>query len=337
MVIYNVVNKTQNFRIRECPPKIFLQKLIDSGKNINDIAKIVNNSAPMVARWLSFFELKTSLQIRGYRQYVIPSKEDLYHKFIVLNKTRKELSLDFNAPEFMIKTWLKNYKIKKDVVQTNKNKCVSNKSRTKTIPKKEQLIEKYIVEKLSLQKVAEIFDVTIPTLRNWLKKYEIKKTRNQIVEDTICTNIEKYGCENPMFVESIFRKSQTNTFKLKPYIFKSGRTEFVRGYEPRCIDYLINIGIDENDLIVGNQVPSFYYIDFFNRKRIYKPDILIKSKQLIIEVKCPRTLSFFKFADEKELAIKKAGLNFEVLVFEPLDKTTDIIDKQMKKYMRSQE
>lgn len=106
------------------------------------------------------------------------------------------------------------------------------------------------------------------------------------MERTEKTNIEKYGGKNVMFDKEIFAKSVINSYKRKEYIFPSGRMEYVMGYEPTTIDELLKEGIEEDDIeCTIADVPKIIYIGEDNKEHPYFPDIFIKSKNKIIEVK----------------------------------------------------
>ena len=57
------------------------------------------------------------------------------------------------------------------------------------------------------------------------------KCRKCKLERTIATNIEKYGCGNPMQNLEIFNKSNNNAKKWKIYKFNNGKEVKVQGYE----------------------------------------------------------------------------------------------------------
>ena len=125
------------------------------------------------------------------------------------------------------------------------------------------------------------------------------------------TYLRKHGVENPWDNE-IFRNehldkfysSISNSFKYKDYIFESGRSEKVQGYEPICVDYLLNT-YDEEDIVIGFKIKEhtgyFSYVDVDSKKRTYIPDIFVKSENLVIEVK-----SVWTFSRNVENVMKKA-------------------------------
>lgn len=140
----------------------------------------------------------------------------------------------------------------------------------------------------------------------------------EIKEQTKRTNMDRYGAPYPMQNPEIMEKQQKSAHSRKPYTFKSGRTEFVQGYEPFGLDYLINNGIPEEEIVVGfGNVPSIDYINKNSRGAMYFPDIYLPMRNAIIEVKCPYTL-------ERELeknllkfkATVQAGYKFVCICFQ---------------------
>jgi hypothetical protein len=91
----------------------------------------------------------------------------------------------------------------------------------------------------------------------------------------------------------------------------------VQGYEKAGINYLINnIGIEEDDLRVGPDEVPFIEYQFNNKNRFYFPDIYVKSKNLIVEVKSTYTFQTEgKKNNAKMKAAFNAGYDLCVLVF----------------------
>ena len=71
---------------------------------------------------------------------------------------------------------------------------------------KDELYKKYIIENLSKKDTAKYFNTNPNTLRHYLDKYNIKKTKEQRLELTKKGYIEKYGVDNPMKLDSIKEK-----------------------------------------------------------------------------------------------------------------------------------
>ena len=98
-----------------------------------------------------------------------------------------------------------------------------------------------------------------------------------------------YGCDHPMQNAAIAEKALKSSWRVKEYIFPSGRKVYVQGYEPQALQLLLESGTHENDIEVSRTaVPCIKYKDR-TRERRYYPDIFIKSQNHLIEVKGAHT------------------------------------------------
>mgnify|MGYP005854783961 CR=1 FL=1 len=123
------------------------------------------------------------------------------------------------------------------------------------------------------------------------------------------TSLKNYGSLHPMQNEDYFNYHQKRLFRRKKYIFPSGRVEYVQGYEPQILDELIN-HFEEEDIVCGKGLPEIWY-EFNDKRRRYFPDIYIKSRNMIIEVKSIYTYN--KGIEQnhyKMTACLDAGYNF---------------------------
>jgi hypothetical protein len=122
---------------------------------------------------------------------------------------------------------------------------------------------------------------------------------------------EKYGVYHPMQRPEVLERFLRKRYKFKLFTFPSGSTVYVQGYEHKILQFLIDVGISESDIIVDHQkIPRIKY-NFENKERIYFPDIYVKSKNLIIEVKSIYTYnSNLEMNLAKELATKENGFEF---------------------------
>ena len=131
------------------------------------------------------------------------------------------------------------------------------------------------------------------------------------------TCLKKYGVEYAMQHPDIFEKCQKSAFKLKPYIFPSGKLVYVQGYEPFALDYLIYIDrIPEDDIIRNDKrVPEIWYtMENDNKKHRYYADIYVPPQNKIIEVKSNHTYKLPKVY-EKMKACLEQGYNYEIWIF----------------------
>lgn len=143
-----------------------------------------------------------------------------------------------------------------------------------------------------------------------------RKCTNCKLERRIATNLEKYGCSNPMQNLEIFNKSNNNAKKWKMYKFNNGKEVKVQGYEHLALSLLENkYKLKQNDIIT--QFDNQIYYTFIKKYHKYFPDIYIKSLNKIIEVKSDYV---YKKELQKNIIKKKAclylGYHFEFWIFD---------------------
>jgi hypothetical protein len=118
---------------------------------------------------------------------------------------------------------------------------------------------------------------------------------------TKITCLEKYGEDNVSKVPEIFEKIQSSLFKRKIVILPKTKRELtVMGYEPQAISFLLEQEqdkvlyrkIEEDDILVGKEVPRFRYETDDGKEHIYFPDIFIRNSKVIIEVKSIYTFHY---------------------------------------------
>ncbi len=153
-----------------------------------------------------------------------------------------------------------------------------------------------------------------------MERYGVKHTLQvpEIKERIANTNIEKYGYKHPMQNAEISERSQKNSYKLKEYVFPSGKTIKCQGYEPFALDQLIkNELIKEEDIVTSRtEVPEIWYTNIGGIKKRYYMDIYIVSQKRCIEVKSDWTIGIIK--DNiflKHEAVKKYGHASEIWVY----------------------
>lgn len=169
----------------------------------------------------------------------------------------------------------------------------------------------------------------IKTKETLLKRYGVDNPlKSELIKNKIKnTLMERYGVEHPMQNPEIYEKCVSNmsrgVYKFKEYISPLGKKYRVQGYEGNVIDYLIQAGINENEFTnIRTEIPTIEYC-FADKKRVYYPDIYVKSKNLLIEVKS--TYTFFKDQDKniaKQFACKNLGYAHIIIIW---DKNTNHI------------
>ena len=140
--------------------------------------------------------------------------------------------------------------------------------------------------------------------------------------------IKKYGEDNPMKVESILNKMintklekygslLTPSFRYKDYIFPSGKTVKIQGYENRALDILLKT-YSEDDIVVGRKILKItgdFIYKLGDKIHRYYPDIFIVSENKIIEVKSSFTLDRQSNTNElKKNSVLEKGYRFEFMI-----------------------
>lgn len=133
--------------------------------------------------------------------------------------------------------------------------------------------------------------------------------------------ISKYGVEQVMHYTPSFEKSLNTSYKRKIFVFPSGRTEKIQGYEGFALTELLDKGYNEEDIVVSNKEIEKYtgviwYFDSEMKKRKYYPDIYILSENKIIEVKCDYTYkTAYSINIRKKKASELLGISFEFWIY----------------------
>lgn len=141
------------------------------------------------------------------------------------------------------------------------------------------------------------------------------------------TNILNWGYESPMQNPEFFAEHQKSCFKKKIYTFPSGKTTIYQGYEHFCLnDLIFDEKFKEEEILnCPTEVPEIFY-NFNGKKRRYYPDIYIKEKNLLIEVKSTYTFNIEKEKImAKALRCKEMGFNFEFRIYNPKGKYEKIV------------
>ena len=131
---------------------------------------------------------------------------------------------------------------------------------------------------------------------------------DQFKIDYANTCLAKYGVDHPMKTVEIFQKATRNSFCRKPFVYPSGRVDYILGYEGVAIFELLD-SYNERDIITSVWcIPTFKYKRVSSEARpllnkeyamsVYFPDILLPDK--IIEVK-----SAYLYKRDKQNVIEK--------------------------------
>jgi hypothetical protein len=154
---------------------------------------------------------------------------------------------------------------------------------------------------------------------NNIKKYGVAhySQTDEFKEKYKKTSLKKYGVEHPHQNKEIMEKASKNAYKIKDFIFSSGKLIKCQGYEPFALNELVNIE-DETNILTGcKNVPTIWYNDNSGKKHRHYVDIFIPNKNKCIEVKS--TWTFKKKNNnifEKQKAAKELGYNYEIWIYD---------------------
>ena len=147
-----------------------------------------------------------------------------------------------------------------------------------------------------------------------MKRYGIDSPfKNEKTKQTL---MERYGTLNAMQNPEVFKNAQR--YRQKTGVFPSGAEYKYQGFENIGVSTLIESGILEHQILIGDQtrLPSIEYWNPVKQKYcLYFPDIFIKSQNRLIEIKSSWTLKAQLQENlAKHEAAKKLGFRHEIWV-----------------------
>jgi hypothetical protein len=264
----------------------------------------------------------------------------------------KQKIKDVCLEKFGVENPFQSEEIKEKIRKTNLEKYgVENLINVPEIREKQK---KTIKEKYGVDNISQLDSIKKKKEETCLKNYGVRYPgqSKQLQEKIVKTNLEKYGSIHPVQSHKIKEKiKETNlerygvkhpqqnaecaeeyskkSYKLKSYIFPSGKEIKVQGYENIALDFLIDRGYNEDDIVTNRtEVPEIWWINKNNKKCRYYVDIFVKSENKFIEVKSTWT---FGRDDKKEKiektkeAIKEKGYLYELWVINNKGKIIEVI------------
>ena len=130
--------------------------------------------------------------------------------------------------------------------------------------------------------------------------------------------VKKYGVKFSLQVPEIYAKQQKSMPNIKLYLLPSGKKIKLQGYEPRCIDILLEDYNEDQILSDSEDMPEIWYFNpLTNNRARYYPDMYLPDINCVIEVK-----STWTYEREKERNIEKfrgtvkAGYDLHLYVFD---------------------
>ena len=128
------------------------------------------------------------------------------------------------------------------------------------------------------------------------------------------TCLEKYGVEYNTQNKEILSKVKRSSYGTKEYIFKTGETVEIQGYENIALKILKEQGYNYEDIKIEGIEIKF---EFENINRNHFPDIYIPKENRIIEVKSTYTYDIELSKNiQKQISSKNQGYIYEFWIFD---------------------
>ena len=270
---------------------ILINQMVADKKSIKEIAEAAQCTTSLIAIYIKKNKLSLiDYEQRKFRDTLLQHKDEviqLYEKYQNLAK----VGTHFDCNGTVISEFF-------DAINYSyiKNNFVD------LTPHLEEIKQLYYVQNLTLFQIGEIFRCSYVKIGEFLRKNgfpykdktELLRTRNKS--------------------EEFQKKCISSSGRKKEYILPSGKTLFLRGYEPNFLDHIFkNDLLSENDIIPD---PKRIKYIFENKACHYYPDFYIPKLNLIVETKSKWILN--KQGVErnlaKEHATKQNGFNFLLIV-----------------------
>jgi hypothetical protein len=231
-----------------------------------------------------------------------------------INKKREATNMRI----YGVKSTLQHQDVKEKIKNTNLGRYgVENPSQNQDVKEKikNTNLGRYGVESpLQNQDVKEKIKSTIMErygVENVSQNLEVKKRKQE-------TSLNNFGVEHPMHNAEVSERASHNAYKAYDYTFPSGRIERIQGYEKFGINDLLSQGIKEDDIVTKRtEVPICSYYDNEGKEHVYYVDILIKFKNMCVEVKSTWTME--KKKEEvlmKQKALQDLGYVCEIWIYD---------------------
>lgn len=236
----------------------------------------------------------------------------------IVNKRRKT-----NLRKYGELSASKNSEVKKKRIETNLKKygkespmqCKEIQERQFKKMQKTNLRKYGVKSTLSLDSTKEKYISTMNVKYGVDSPWKNKKIKEKMEN----TTLERYGDKSYAKTSNWMERFRNHEWgnRYYDYTLPSGKIIRIQGYEKYAIDHLLENGYEEKDIkTVSKEKPSFKY-NYLDKERIYKPDIYLKSENLIIEVKSLFTYDLENLMNlEKEKSCIMQGFKFQFWIFD---------------------
>lgn len=148
----------------------------------------------------------------------------------------------------------------------------------------------------------------------------MSENKEEIGEKRRTTMLERFQVEHALQSQELQSKMQKSAFTYKDYKTPSGEIRRIQGYENKALDELFPV-YDETDIMTDrSDIPIIGWKDG-EKSRKYYPDIFVKSRNLIIEVKSTQTFEWHKREVlMKARATRESGFDIEIWIYDKKNK-----------------
>lgn len=171
-------------------------------------------------------------------------------------------------------------------------------------PNVREKFRKTMVERHGVEWAMQNTDIRLKALKTMIHKYglesrlydedvrqEFQRRMPEINEKRRSTWLKTLGVSNPQKRQDIFEKGQKSGHAAKQVVIK-GKVFTLRGYEPTVVKDLVlakTIKVKDIAHCADDGLSSVTY-RYGGRSRVYYPDLLVKSRDILVEVKSAFTL-----------------------------------------------
>lgn len=194
------------------------------------------------------------------------------HGQYISNIKKHGYKMPFNSKEVLQKckaSYMKNYGVDNPMKDKGVSKKMANTKKNFSQEQKSQYLDK--------------------RTQTWRKKYGVDNIFKDVEFIEQCVK-NKYGVRNVMQNPQISEKSMKSSFNFKEYVWTSGETSKVQGYEPIILNELETKGFTYSEVKTKRvDMPEIWYVNTDGKKCRYFPDLYIPHLNMVIEVKSEYT------------------------------------------------
>lgn len=192
------------------------------------------------------------------------------------------------------------------------------------MPPKEELYKLYIIQNKSRYELTIIFNVSVSTVKRWLKKYKIKKSPKNVCKNVQKTFLHKYGVINYSMTDEgkkkISIKASNKTDIEKQNIYNKYKKTCLERYGTENIQQLVEIKKKKENTAIKHYGGVGFASKEINNKikneviRKYGVDNCSKSEEIKDKkIKSKRKNNTFSFSKGEEYIYNKLLKKFNVV------------------------